>query len=219
MNEISRLKGKFVAKKSTEIYIIKNRYRVTSSFFIEVNIQSRLKGILRVLATLLTSLLPVKRELQNRKKEKYLRLWWCFSNEFEHIWIHHITIYDFPVQLLCNVCHSVIICPYCFSIYFPSIKFYVAERNFFRSTTTRKRRFVLSTESETLFISKAKNINDSAFFFIWHKWHTQMNNAKKGKCYCANLSCFYLRPHPLRLVFGLAINFQSLFAWRSIFSA
>jgi hypothetical protein len=36
-----------------------------------------------------------------------------------------------------------------------------------------------------------------------------MNNAKKGECYCANLSCFYLPSHPLRLVLRLAINFPA----------
>lgn len=126
-------------------------------------------------------------------KGKYLRLWWCFS--IEHIWIHNITIYDFPLKLPLQcvpLSHNSLVL---FFNLFPSIKFYVCGKTFFPSTTTAKGGFVLNGN---FVCSMAKNINDSALFFIWHKWHTQMNNAKKRKCFVQ----IYLRSD------RLAINFQ-----------
>lgn len=81
-------------------------------------------------------------------------------------------------------CVPLIIRSYCFSIYLPLLPLKVFPlrvrvRKEVRAFPNRHQQKLFRVENKSLFVRRRRTaINDSAHSFIWHKWHTQMNNAR-----------------------------------------
>lgn len=144
------------------IYVIKNQYFASLHFPTRkaFNHGPR-KRFLRVSNLTLTSFhssfSTISCAIKHRRvesKEKYLRLWWCFS--IEHIWIHNITIYDFPLKLPMQcvpLSHNSLVL---FFNLFPSIKFNVHGENVFLSRKQKQQQKAVSCWTESLFVPRRK---------------------------------------------------------------
>lgn len=182
-----------------KISIIKNQYSITRNVFISLRRGKPYENVSRVFVSTWWRHATGEQEQDGREIFAFMMMF-CDRKMFEFITSQFMISPRRGTSMQCVP--PLIIRSYCFSIYsflrhiFP-IKFCFAEK------CSKKKNFVCSK-------SGARSINDSAHSFIWHKWHTQMNNVEVKRIVLLWKFIVFL-PSLSNIDLRLAINFSIVF--------